>query len=396
MGKDMKLKTIDGKHLSGNFTDYEIRALKMALDKMEGDIFFYGRGENKNEIFVEKNDENSIKIVISGKSIEAKKINDDAEDDKNEEKRVNNKDNAENINRLSAAILEALNNTNKCTQAVDYQAIFNYIDEKISANNVVKIKVNNEEPKKVDGILHKSFNDAYFWALQRVPIYLYGEAGTGKNILAQQIAEAMELDFYYAGSLQFKSDLEGFVDAAGNYVETDFYKAFTKGGVFLLDEIDGTSAEVLVAFGAALANRYYNFPKYGKLKAHEDFVIVAAGNTKGRGANEAYNGRYQLDASTLDRFAFINMEYDERIELQACGGDKELLNFFHNLRGCVKYSSLTYTVSPRAMQRVYMCVSAGVDFKKAINQGLTSSWDNDDIKMIFNQLNKENKYSKML
>lgn len=391
----MKLKTIDGKHLSGNFTEYEIRALKMALDKNPGEVFFYGRGDNKNEILVENNDENNIKISLSGKTIEAKKINDDDDERaENTEKRAANKDTAENINKLSAAILEALNNTNK--GAVDYDIIFNYIDEKIQQTDITKIQVNNEAPKEIDGILHSSFNDAYFWALQRVPIYLFGEAGTGKNILSQQIAEAMGLEFYYAGSLQFKSDLEGFVDAAGNYVETDFYKAFTKGGVFLLDEIDGTSAEVLVAFGAALANRYYDFPKYGKLKAHENFVIVAAGNTKGRGANEAYNGRYQLDASTLDRFAFINMEYDERIELQACGGDKELLNFFHNLRECVKYSSLTYTVSPRAMQRVYMCVSAGVDFKKAIKQALIGSWDSDDITMIFNQLNKENKYAKML
>ena len=73
-----------------------------------------------------------------------------------------------------------------------------------------------------------------------------------------------------------------------------------------------------------------------------------------------------------------------------------MLNFFHDLRECVKYSSLTYTVSPRAMQRVYMCVSSGVDFKKAIKQALIGSWCEDDINMIFNQLNKENKYAKML
>lgn len=392
----MKLKTINGKHLSGNFTDFEIRALKISLDKKEGEIFFYGRGKNKSEITVLNNNENNIKISLSGKTIEAKKINYDDDKETNVENKANNKDSADNINKLSAAILAALNNSNNGAKAVDYDIIFNYIDEKIKKNNFVKIQINNEAPKKVEGLLHKSFNDAYFWALQRVPIYLYGEAGTGKNILAQQIAEAMELDFYYAGSLQFKSDLEGFVDAAGNYVETDFYKAFTKGGVFLLDEIDGTSAEVLVAFGAALANRYYNFPKFGKLKANENFVIIAAGNTKGRGANETYNGRYQLDASTLDRFAFINMDYDERIELQACGGDKELLDFFHDLRKCVKYSSLTYTVSPRAMQRVYMCVSAGIDFKKAIKQALTASWSDDDISILFNQLNKDNKYTKML
>ncbi|HIW87251.1 MAG TPA: AAA family ATPase, partial [Candidatus Onthomorpha intestinigallinarum] len=234
--------------------------------------------------------------------------------------------------------------------------------------------------------------DVLFWAANRQPVYLYGPAGTGKNVLAKQVAEGLCLDFYYCGCLQNKYELEGFIDAGGNYQETEFFKAFTQGGVFLFDEIDGTAAEVLIAFNAALANGYYNFPKYGKIKAHDNFVCIAAGNTVGRGANDAYNGRFQLDASTLDRFAFVELDYDREIEISAAGGDEELVDFIHTVRGEINKSGLTYTASPRAIIRIAMCLKSGKTFEEGIKEGLTGSWDENDTKRIASRIENLNKY----
>ena len=55
------------------------------------------------------------------------------------------------------------------------------------------------------------------------------------------------------------------------------------GGLFFLDEMDASIPEVLVLLNAAIANGYFEFPN-GKITAHEDFRVVAAGNTVGSGA----------------------------------------------------------------------------------------------------------------
>lgn len=303
-----------------------------------------------------------------------------------------------NIKQLSEMFAKTLAgfNQNNAEPVVDYQRISEMIDNKIEASKSFTVKVNDAPEVKIEGTPHAKFEETLFWCANRMPVYLYGPAGTGKNVLSQQIAEALNLDFYYAGCLQFKSDLEGFVNAAGEYVETDFYKAFTQGGVFLLDEIDGTAAEVLVAFGAALANRYYNFPKYGRIQAHPDFVVIAAGNTAGRGATEAYNGRYQLDASTLDRFAFVQLDYDVTIELKVAGGDADLVEFAHDLRNAIKNCGLTYTVSTRAIKRISIGMKFDkIDKKNLFNSALCSGWAPEDISMLQPLVSGNNKYGKI-
>ena len=137
--------------------------------------------------------------------------------------------------------------------------------------------------------------------------WLYGPAGSGKSTMAQKVAEAMGLPFYSVSSLQQKYELEGYSDAVGEFVQTAFYKAMAEGGVFCFDEMSTTSGEVQVAFNTAAAQLLYNFPKIGMVKAHENFHIIACDNSTGRGGDKRYISRFQLDASTLDRYTFIEL-----------------------------------------------------------------------------------------
>lgn len=416
--KDVKLKAKQGGNMRAYYTFFEIEALKYAFenDLQAGESFAFSK---TNTPFLVKVN-NEYEIVINrndiGKTIEANKVSKTAspqkesepekqDDAKLEETKIisetNNNETTKsenNIKQLSEMLAKTLAglNQNSGEPTVDYQKISEMIDKKIEASKSFTVKVNDAPEVKIEGTQHAEFEETLFWCVNRMPVYLYGPAGTGKNVLSQQIAEALNLNFYYAGSLQFKSDLEGFVNAAGEYVETDFYKAFTQGGVFLLDEIDGTAAEVLVAFGAALANRYYNFPKYGRIEAHPDFVVIAAGNTAGRGATEAYNGRYQLDASTLDRFAFIQLDYDVTIELKVAGGDADLVEFAHDLRNAIKNCGLTYTVSTRAIKRISLGMKFDkMDKKNLFNSALCSGWAPEDISMLQPLVSDNNKYGKI-
>ena len=117
-------------------------------------------------------------------------------------------------------------------------------------------------------------------------VYLYGPAGSGKNVMCEQLAKALGVPFYYQNTIMTKFDVTGYKNATGEYEPTEFYKAWTGGGLYMLDEIDNAQAEGLVTLNAALANGYYSFPGVGLIKKHPDFRCIAAGNTNGEGATE--------------------------------------------------------------------------------------------------------------
>ncbi|MDR2822648.1 MAG: AAA family ATPase [Acholeplasmatales bacterium] len=161
---------------------------------------------------------------------------------------------------------------------------------------------------------------------------IVGPAGTGKSTAVEQISREMGLHFYMANRIQNTFELVGFVDAAGNYVTTQFYEAFTKGGLFLFDEVDASSPEALVTINAAIAQGYMAFPGNPRpIEMHSDFKVVCAGNTFGTGSTLQYTGRNKLDAATLDRFMIIEWDYDTELESKLIKDDN-LLNFCWILR----------------------------------------------------------------
>jgi cobaltochelatase CobS len=183
------------------------------------------------------------------------------------------------------------------------------------------------EIKQPDGTVKDCGRQHYLFPLllkimeSRSHAYLAGPAGSFKTSTAHAAANAVGLPFYATSVCQqtTKTDLLGFfVPGTGQYMPTDFRRAFENGGVFLLDEIDAGNANVLAVLNAALANSSMGFPD-GMIPRHKDFILIAAGNTYGQGASRQYVGRNQLDAATLDRFAFVDFPYDEGLEAQYCG-----------------------------------------------------------------------------
>jgi len=155
-------------------------------------------------------------------------------------------------------------------------------------------------------IFHNEFETVMNFVLADEPLMLVGPAGSGKNVICKQVADLLDTEFYFTNAVTQEHKLTGYKDAMGKYHETEFYKAFTKGGLFMLDEIDASIPEVLVILNAAIANRYFDFPT-GKVNAHPDFRIISAGNTFGHGASYQYVGRNQLDGASLNRFAVLEM-----------------------------------------------------------------------------------------
>ena len=178
---------------------------------------------------------------------------------------------------------------------------------------------------------------------------LIGPAGTGKTRMCYEIAKELGLDFYSESAVTDEFTITGFIDANGNYKESNFYKAFTQGGLFCFDELDGSDPNACIKFNAAIANGYCIFP-CGMKYAHKDFRVVATANTFGNGADMQYVGRNQLDAATLDRFMpKIMIDYEKKIENKLTD-DNKMLDFVREFRKGVNAYSILKVVSYRAIK----------------------------------------------
>lgn len=244
------------------------------------------------------------------------------------------------------------------------------------------------ETRKIEGTLHEKFDEVLQIVNLDIPVYLTGKAGTGKNVICKQVAEALGLDFYFTNAVTQEYKLTGFIDANGKYQETQFYKAFTKGEVFFLDEMDGSIPEVLIILNAAIANRYFDFP-IGKVEAHPNFRIIAAGNTLGTGADNNYTGRYCLDRASLDRFALINIDYSPKIEKAMALNNMDLVNFAHAFRKATDSMGIECLFSYRTINRIAKLEQVFSNLKEVIQISLLKGMDVDDLNIINKELAKD-------
>lgn len=262
-------------------------------------------------------------------------------------------------------------------------------DIKELAKKNQKLEINaNGKKNVIEGLKHKQLEQLIKYAALRLSPLLVGMAGTGKTHAGQQTSEALGLDFYAmsVGAQTSKSDIIGYMDASGRYVQTHFRTAYENGGVFLMDEIDAGNANVLIQVNAALSNGLCAFPDK-MVERHPDFVFIASANTFGNGANRQYVGRNQLDAATLDRFAVIEWFIDDELESHLTTGinGKAWYMAVRAARDYVAEKNIRALVSPRATQKGSQLLDIGQDLDEVINATLLSSVPEDkkpDVKQV--------------
>ena len=263
---------------------------------------------------------------------------------------------------------------------------------------VVKVQTPNGNVNTVSGAVCADFDAMVQTLIEGDYIYMHGPAGCGKSFTAKQLAEALDLQFYAMQQLLYEHQVVGFVDANGTRHETPFSMAWQNGGLVLLDEMDGSAPEAAICVNNALANGVIDLPGLGNVKAHPDFRVVAAGNTTMTGASVEYTARQVLDASTIDRFMFVQVDYDERIELLMANGDQEIVDFAHDVRQAVERSGLYAIISYRCIKRL-----GNVNLQNAWGDGnllknaFAKSLGVDELRLIYGNLNNtENRWAKAL
>lgn len=303
------------------------------------------------------------------------------------------------IDFLGAAVVDILAKTKteeiqKAIMDSCEQKVRDFIAKEYGAIERKVVTVIDGKKYEGEGVTHEKFTQIVQFVANDEPVFLTGPAGSGKNVLCRQVAKALGLNFYFSNAVTQEYKITGFTDAMGVFHESQFYKAFTYGGLFMLDEMDASIPEVLVILNAAIANRYFDFPApIGYVEAHPDFRVVAAGNTFGLGANYEYVGRNQLDMASLDRFAVVRIDYDRNIEMNVAQGNTELVDFAEDVRKAAEKSGIRFLVSYRAIGRIAK-LEGLLGLEETLKTCLLKSLEKDDISALLSNMTVENKYTK--
>lgn len=293
------------------------------------------------------------------------------------------------------ADLEKLQTLAKAAEA-GVKALAKY-DERLKAleRNVprsIEVKLPDKPAVVLDGVVHRAFEKVLRLAAARKPVFLPGPAGCGKSHLAACVAKALGLRFRSISCTGGMSEghLTGRLLPIGDsgkfeFVSTGFLECFEHGGVFLLDEMDAADPNVLLIINSAIANGILelpNRPGNPVAKMHPDFVLIAAANTFGTGADRLYVGRARLDESTLDRFRIgtVPMDYDPKVEEALCPDDV-LRNRLVALRAKVVAGRLERVVSTRFMRDAADMMRAGMTLAE-VEEQLTTGWRDDERKKV--------------
>lgn len=268
----------------------------------------------------------------------------------------------------------------------EIQKIQLQLDE-LKKRKIAEIKINLNGNKFIDlGLQHCQFEQLLKMCTTGLNVFLVGPSGSGKTTAANSVAKALGVEFHFTGAIASEYKLTGFINAQGEIVSTEFRKAYEHGGLFLFDEIDASYPQAVLAFNAALSNNYMDFPDR-RVERHKDFYCIAAANTFGLGADRQYVGRNQMDAASLDRFVFLEWQYDEKLETEIANND-EWANYVQLVRKSVEGLKIRHVVSPRASISGAKLIQRGFDREFVEQSCLWKGMDQVTINKIKDNLKK--------
>jgi len=290
----------------------------------------------------------------------------------------------ETAGTVEQAIRDLIERTTPKAPPLDENRVREIVKEEAKSfeSPTVTIEIKTEHASKTlpEALRHYQFEHALRVIAAGVPLALVGAAGGGKSTMGMQIASALELQCYIQGAIASAHELTGFVDGYGKYHRTPCRDATEHGGVLCLDDFDASTDNAApLVMQALLANGHMTFPDSTKpIAKHAMFRCIMSMNTFGTGADRQYVGRTQLDAAMLDRFYFLNLQYDENLERIAAGGSArkrstetfattpactadEWIDRVQRIRGAIPADKSTrMVVSPRASIYGVKLIAAGL------------------------------------
>lgn len=165
-------------------------------------------------------------------------------------------------------------------------------------------------------------------------MFLAGPAGVGKTNLVKTIAEVCGIPLHIVTSPQMSTDITGFVDAHGNFVDTEFTRGCrgTERNIILIEEMDRSMPDALIPMNSAIANGLLGSLGAGTIEVNPNVIFMATGNTNGLGQTDEFNTAQQLDGSTLSRFVTVWIDWVHSTAISIADGNAELVEFAEDYR----------------------------------------------------------------
>ena len=296
------------------------------------------------------------------------------------------------FNQMNLSILESFKKVQDETDKI----VKNIVDkamEQFKENckfKTVIININNIKTNVLPGqLFHNKFEEVVKVLSLRLHPLLVGPAGSGKNVILEQAAKALKLNFYYVNDVTEEHKVMGFVDANGKFQQTQFFKAFTKGGLIMIDEMDNSHPSALLAINAALGtgyHQYLTFPDGILYESNPDFYLAAAANTYGTGSDQIYCGRSSLDGASLNRFLPIFIDYDKNLE-QNLVKNTSILNLFWQVRESINKNKIRHVISTRNIVNADRMLNSNMfTLNNIFDYTIIQSMSEDDLRMILKDL----------
>ncbi len=206
-----------------------------------------------------------------------------------------------------------------------------FLDTSIPFEERFKLVMDEKQKRIAKGEhFHVMFDDVLTVLMEDANPYLIGPSGCGKTFMVRQIASLLNLDFIDIGYINEEYDILGFQTATGAYSTSNFYRCYKYGKIAFCDELDNGNSRATVKLNSFLSNNKnarYSFPHGENVRRHENFRIIAAGNTAGNGADANYNTREKIEESVQQRFTPIYVGYDNEVEKKILGAYKDWYQF---------------------------------------------------------------------
>ncbi len=208
-------------------------------------------------------------------------------------------------------------------------------------------------------------------------IYIPGAPGSGKSFAIKQAAKKNDLRYAYIALSEATqpSQIFGYMDANGHYVESILYNWYKDGGVLDIAELDNTNANIFTLLNNALDNGACSFP-CGIVERHKDFIAIGNGNTDLRGPSTLFPGRQKQDAASIARFTFISdWDYDKELEMSLYGEKyPRMVQWVQTLRPIIEQRKEQLVAGTREMRKIHGLLDAGFSSSEALNDGLFKNY----------------------